>query len=174
MFVCDDTLERAKRIGVKERTITNLFLRSTSHLWDLEGRADVGIANRTEKFRPIRYMAQGSRLACTAEPTDAHLMLRLHSLLSKSNDERSRSDPLRELPQKYPHKIPQRLSPDRHQGLRLLIGLESWLVAILGMVCQEVHNLYSGASRLGGALRPQDKELCMVGRVVSRGRRVKN
>jgi hypothetical protein len=59
VFIFDNTLERAKRNGVKERTITNLFLRATSHLWDLEGRADVGIANRTQKFRPVRYMGQG-------------------------------------------------------------------------------------------------------------------
>jgi hypothetical protein len=94
-------------------------------------------------------------------------MRRPHSLLSKSNDDRLRSDPPRELPQKYRHELHKRSSLDRHQGLRLLIALESWLAAILGMVCQEVHNLYSGASRLGGALRPQDKELCMVVRVVS-------
>jgi hypothetical protein len=46
-------------------------------------------------------------------------MPRPHSLLSKRNDERPRSDPPRELPQKYPYEIHQRSSPDRHQGVRL-------------------------------------------------------
>lgn len=54
-------------------------------------------------------------------------MPRPHSLLSKRNDERPRSDPPRELPQKYPYEIHQRSSPDRHQGVRLLIELESSL-----------------------------------------------
>ena len=54
-------------------------------------------------------------------------------------------------------------------------GQAQWLVAILGMVCQELHGLNSGASRLGEAVRPQDKELCMVGPVVSLvGGRVKS
>lgn len=51
------------------------------------------------------------------------------------------------------------------------VGQAQWLVAILGMVCQELNGLDSAASRLGEALRPQDKELCMVGPVVSRGRK---
>ena len=113
--------------GVKDRTIMNLWRRSKTYLWDLGDRGDVGIANRTENLRPFHYMAQGLRLACTAEPPDAHLMPRSHSLLSKRNGERPRSDRPRELPQKYPHELHKRSSRDRHRGLGPLIELESYL-----------------------------------------------
>ena len=113
--------------GVEERTIINLWRRSKTYLWDLGDRGDVDIANRTENLRPFRYMAQGLRLTYTAEPTDAHLMPRPDSLLSKRNDERPRSDPPRDLPQKYPHELHKRSSRDRHRGLGLLIELESYL-----------------------------------------------
>jgi hypothetical protein len=43
-------------------------------------------------------------------------------------------------------------------------GQAQWLVAILGMVCQEGHGLHLGALPLGEALRRQENEVwCMVG-----------
>lgn len=110
---------------MEERPIINLWRRSKTCLWDLEDRGGVGIANRREKFRPFRYMAQGLRLACTPEPPDEHLMPRPHSLLSKRNGDGPRTDRRRGLLQKYPDVLHKRSSRDRHRGLGPLIELES-------------------------------------------------